>query len=228
MAATVFPPATDNEPALPDDNNNGGSTPGGPNEPDHRIVQLEPQRPATPSNAYRIVAVVAIIWITALFGTLAIVLESRWAHSPNWVSIGLPQIFYLNTAILLLSSLSVEWARRSLRAGRTVRCIRGIVVSLWLGFLFLAGQAFAWQEISLRGLHFDTNLGSFFLYLITGAHALPLLGGMALLGYLGFLIARSGRAVNRQAALGSLALFWHFTAALWLCLLALLFVTIQR
>jgi hypothetical protein len=110
------------------------------------------------------------------------------------------------------------------RAGR--RCIRGILVSLWMGFAFLVGQTFAWHELSLRCLHFNANPGSFFLYLVTGAHGLFVLGGMGLLSYVGFLIRRHTRTKWR-AAMDSIALYSHFTDALWLYLVVLLFATIQ-
>jgi cytochrome c oxidase subunit 3 len=167
-----------------------------------------------------------MIWITALLGALTIVLESRWAHSPNWVSIRFPRILYVDAAILVRSSLSIEVARRSLQRGRGRRCIRGILVSLWMGFAFLVGQTFAWHELSLRGLHFNANPGSLFLYLVTGAHGLFVLGGMGLLSYVGFLIRRDTRTKWR-AAMDSIALYWHFTDALWLYLVVLLFATIQ-
>ena len=229
MATTVFAPITDTE-ASPSDNNTNGSGRGGPSGPNgsgRDTAEREPERSATLPGGYRLVAVIVMIWITALFGALTIVLESRWAHSPNWVSIRLPRILYVDAAILVLSSLSIEVARRSLQRGRGRRCIRGILVSLWMGFAFLVGQTFAWHELSLRGLRFNANPGSFFLYLVTGAHGLFVLGGMGLLSYVGFLIRRDTRTKWR-AAMDSIALYWHFTDALWLYLVVLLFATIQR
>jgi cytochrome c oxidase subunit 3 len=148
MATTVFPPMTDTE-SSPSDNNTNGSGGGGPSSPNgsgRDTAERGPERSATLPGAYRLVAFIVMIWVTALFGALTIVLESRWAHSPNWVSIRLPQILYVDAAILVLSSLTIEVARRSLQRGRGRRCIRGILVSLWMGFAFLVGQTLAWQH----------------------------------------------------------------------------------
>src|SRR5579862_5134352 len=146
----------------------------------------------------------AMFWIAALFATLALVLESRWVHSSDWASIPLPYVLYINTAILLGSSLTIEFARHSLRADATKECARWIRATLVLGLAFIAGQIVAWQDLSARGLHLASNPGSFFFYLITGAHGLHLLGGIVLLAF----VSRAATRVRRQAALDAIALYW--------------------
>jgi cytochrome c oxidase subunit III len=215
----------------PSDNITNGGRGGGSDVPSglgHDIVELEPEHRATPASAYRLVTFLAMIWITALFATLTIVLESRWVHSPNWVSIELPQILYVNAAILLLSSVTIELARLSLQAMRSKRCARWILVTLSMGFMVLFGQAFAWRELSLRGLHLASNPGSFFLYLMTGTHAIHLLGGIAVLTSIGFQISRATQKGKLQGAMDIIALYWHFTDGLWLYVVALLFFSIQQ
>jgi len=230
MATVLFSPSTDREPSPRDHHTNGGGRRGTdvPIDPRHDTVQREPERRAVPESAYRLITLLAIVWITALFATLTIVLKLRWVHSQDWVSIKLPQTFYANTAALLLSSISIELARRSLQAKRGRSWTRWTFLSLWMGFLFLGGQAFAWRELSLAGLHLASNPGSFFLFLMTGTHALCLLGGMAVLTYLSVLIHQATQTFNRQVAMNSIALYWQFMDVLWLCLVLLLFVTIQR
>jgi cytochrome c oxidase subunit III len=158
---------------------------------------------------------------------MALVLESRWVHSKDWVSIPLPYVLYLNSAILLASSLTIEFARFSLRAEEKERCVRWIFVTALLGLTFIAGQIFAWQNFVFRGLHLDSNLGSFFFYLITGAHGLHLLGGIAALAAVGLFVSRLAQKAKRQASLDTVALYWHFMDGLWLCLLGLFYVAIQ-
>lgn len=192
-----------------------------------RIRNLTPERRATPIGAYRLITVLAIIWIVTLFATLTLVLESRWVHSKDWVSIPLPSMLYVNTAILLFSSLTIEVARFSLGTERRKYCTRWIFVTLLLGFMFVGGQLVAWRELSFRGLHFASNPGSFFFYLITGTHGLHLVGGIVALASVGFFVSRLKRRVRMQKALGVIALYWHFLDGLWLYLLALLFTTIR-
>jgi cytochrome c oxidase subunit 3 len=169
-----------------------------------------------------------MFWIVALFATLALVLELRWAHSTDWISIPLPHVLYMNTAILVGSSLTIEFARFSLRVERIRECVRWIRVTLLLGLAFIAGQIVAWRELIFRGLHPGSNLGSFFFFLITGAHGLLFVGGIVLLGSVGLFGGGLASTEKRQVALGNLSLYWHFLDGLWLCLLVLLFMTIQR
>lgn len=169
-----------------------------------------------------------IIWIATLFATLTLVLELRWARSADWVSISLPHVLYVNTAILLGSSLTIELARLSMRSDASKECARWIRVTLLLGLAFIAGQIVAWQELANRGLRLASNPGSFFFYVITGAHGLHLLGGIVWLAFVSFLVRRMAPRSRKRAALDTVAMYWQFMDGLWLFLLALLFITIQR
>ncbi|HXU19740.1 MAG TPA: cytochrome c oxidase subunit 3 [Verrucomicrobiae bacterium] len=206
-------------------NRNGGS-PGEPVYELHATAQLDPR--GTPISAYRLITFLAIIWIVTLFVTLTLVLEWRWAHSTDWVSIPLPYVLYINTVILLGSSLTMEFARLSLRDDASEKCARWIRVTLLLGLVFLAGQLVAWRELVSGGLHLASNPGSFFFYLITGAHGLHLLGGIVALALVRRFVSRAAPRVKQQAAVDTIALYWHFMDGLWLYLLALLFIGIQR
>jgi cytochrome c oxidase subunit 3 len=168
-----------------------------------------------------------MFWIVALFSTIAIVLESRWVHSRDWFSIPLPTALYVNTLILLASSVAMEFARSSLRAADAKRCVRWIFVTAMLGTAFLAGQIVAWQEFGLPGVRVASNPGSFFYYVITGAHGALLLVGIVFLASAGIFVRRAGQLARRQSALGTVALYWHFTDVLWLCLLGLLFTALR-
>jgi len=221
-----IPPAA--EAGCSPSDNKGNGVGGGPVDPGYRPSENFQAGSAAPLSAYRLVTILAIIWIATLFVTLTCVLLSRWAHSPDWFSIPLPSILYVNTAILLLSSLSIEFARFSLRAGVSKHCARWIFVTLILGVVFIGGQIVAWRALVFRGLHLASNPGSFFLYLITGAHALHFLVAIISLASVRFLMGRLTRKAEQQTALGTIALYWHFMDGLWCYLLALLFFTIQR
>lgn len=211
------------EPSRSGNGNRMGRGPGEPVHGPHATLELEPR--GTPLSAYRMITFLAMFWITALFATLALVLEARWVHSTDWVSIPLPRVLYLNTAILLGSSLTIEFVRfsRRTRASKQARWIRA---TLLLGVVFIAGQIVAWQELISRGLHLASNPGSFFFFLITGAHGLTLVAGIVSLISVGLLDGPS--KVSRQTALDTTALYWHFVSGLWACLFVLLLVTLQR
>jgi cytochrome c oxidase subunit 3 len=237
MASTLLPPpaapAPKKEAPAPSHNGNGpggGSIdfprdyPGGRrDDPDPN-----PERWATPLAAYRTACLFVIFSIMSVFVTLTHILESRWVNSKDWVSIALPHILYINTAVLLLSSLTMECARASANRQRAKSCSRWLLATLLLGFAFVGGQLVAWKELVERGLYVASNPGSFFFYFLTATHALHLLGGLLALAGIALFANQLARKNRQQTAVGAVALYWHFMDGLWLYLFALLFATIQR
>jgi len=155
----------------------------------------------------------------------------------DWHPVTLPPILFLNTAVLLLSSLSMEAARRRifqeidaleewLGLGRPAlrNTLPWLAVTLILGSLFLVGQAMAWSQLGLQGFVFghDATPASNFFFLITGFHALHLLVGvLALLACLAGLHFLK-RVEFRQITVDSLTWFWHTMGLAWVFLFALI------
>src|SRR5512141_150177 len=154
----------------------------------------------------------------------------------DWGRVDLPWLLLgINTFILLLSSVSMEIARR--RAARAaalapVKSIPGISlgdekdfpwlgVTVLLGFAFLAGQFLAWSEMHTRGFYVNTNPSSSFAFLLTIAHAVHLGGGVIALLWAGssWLLKRPVEA--RRIAVDITAWYWHFMAVLWIYIFAL-------
>lgn len=217
MATTLIPPPVETELPLSDDNIIGGGD--GPREP---------ELPATPLSVYGAITFWAIVSIVMLFSALTVIVRARWVGSDDWISVPLPHVLYWNTAILLVSSLTIELARISLRKKKSKDCIRWLVATLILGLAFLAGQIVAWRELVNEGLYLASNPGSFFIYVISGTHGLHLAGGIAALAFVAVFFNRWSQNAKQQVAVGVVAIYWHFMDGLWLYVLALLFVTIQR
>ena len=155
----------------------------------------------------------------------------------DWRPVVLPPILFLNTAVLLLSTLTMEVARRSifheidvleewLGLGRPAlrRTIPWLAATLALGALFLAGQWVAWNQLTAQGFAFNrwSTPASYFFYVITGLHAAHLMAGVAALlvclGALGWL----KKVEFRQIAVDSTAWYWHALCLAWLLLLVVL------
>jgi cytochrome c oxidase subunit III len=155
----------------------------------------------------------------------------------DWHPVQLPPILFLNTAVLLLSSLAMERARRHifrefdvleewLGLGRPAlhRTLPWIAITLVLGLLFLTGQFIAWRQLTVQGFAFNrwTTPASYFFYVITGLHAAHLaLGIFALLFCLSALSSLK-RVESRQIAVDSTTWFWHAMGLAWLVLFAVL------
>jgi len=143
--------------------------------------------------------------------------------SSDWAPLAPPWLLFVNTAVLLTSSLAVEGARRSFRSLDMRRTSLWISATGVLGAAFLLGQVGAWRQLAAKGVFLASNPHSSFFYVLTGAHAVHLLGGLAWF----LVLARRTHRMALSPGGDDLALFatyWHFLAGLWLYLVFLLFV----
>jgi cytochrome c oxidase subunit III len=234
MVSSLLPPpvAAAREKKAPSSDHNGNGPGGGdidyPRDDRRNNPEPDPERWATPLRAYRTASLFVIFSIMSIFATLTHVLESRWVHSKDWVSIALPHILYVNTLVLVMSSFTMELARSAAGGQKARACARWLLATLLLGFVFVGGQLVAWRELVMRGLYVASNPGSFFFYSLTATHALHLLGGLLALAGVVLFAGSLARKNQQQTAIGVMALYWHFMDVLWLYLFALLFATIQR
>lgn len=89
-----------------------------------------------------------------------------------------PPILWVNTALLVLSSVGLEMAKGAQLAGRLHRVRVWLLVSAALGVAFLGGQVFAWRQLGDSGIFLPTSPHSSFFYMLTGVHAVHVLGGV--------------------------------------------------
>ncbi|MGA7907364.1 MAG: cytochrome c oxidase subunit 3 [Candidatus Sulfotelmatobacter sp.] len=155
----------------------------------------------------------------------------------DWGQVNLPWILLaINTAVLLISSLTMEAARRDVTRQAALAPVRSIPgVSLgpeptfpWLGITvvlglgFLIGQWLAWKQLENRGFFVATNPNSSFVYLLTGAHAVHLAGGIIALLWAAIASLRRRPVESRRIVVDVAAWYWHFMALLWIYVFALL------
>ena len=202
-------------PGRGDDGHGGGDGPGGGSRRGGSNAPL-------PAGAYKIAIWVAIISITMLFLALTVVMLFRAIDSNDWVHTAVPPLLYFNTAILLTSSFTMEYSKRALRREANKQFIRWLRITTGLGIAFIAGQLVAWRELAAHGIYIATNPSSSFLYLLTAAHGLHLLGGILALLYLVFRARSIISNPRKRIAVDITAIYWHFMDGLWIYLLVLL------
>ena len=155
----------------------------------------------------------------------------------DWGKTDLPwALLAINTALLLLSSLTIELARRSAArqaALAPVSSIPGVSlgneksfpwlgITILLGVSFLAGQWLAWGELHARGFYVSTNPSSSFAFLLTMAHAIHLGGGMIALLWAASASLLHKPVEARRIVVDITAWYWHFMAVLWIYIFALM------
>jgi cytochrome c oxidase subunit 3 len=205
------------KPPSRDGDDDGGGDEGGGGE-----RAPEPRRPNT--RKYSTAVLLAMVSITVFFMVpIVAFVVLRVMNLHKWSGIPLPGILWLNTIVLLLSSATLELARRKLRADDASGFRRMWTLTTALGLLFVGGQVIAWGLLAARGVYAATGLASSFFYLFTALHALHLIAGVCALLYVElhrFDAARISRSLAAEIA----SYYWHFMDGLWVFLLVLLYL----
>jgi len=141
----------------------------------------------------------------------------------DWVPLQMPRVLWANTAVILLSSGTIEAAKRALRRADFSWFNRWFSLTGLLGLAFLAGQVAAFRNLRSQGIYVSTNPHSSFFYLLTSLHGVHLLGGLIALSYVAIGGFRHRFGPKKQTAVDITSLYWHFMDGLWVYLFILLF-----
>ena len=161
---------------------------------------------------------------TMVFAAFTSAMVVRRGLSDDWSSMAKPSILWVNTCVLLASSVMLELGRRALKSGGRARFNTWWTAGTILGVLFLAGQAIAWTQLREAGVFVATNPSSSFFYVLTASHAFHLLGGVAALIYVDVQALRLSLGPAKRTAIDISAIFWHFLDGIWLYLMLLFYV----
>ncbi|HKR60718.1 MAG TPA: cytochrome c oxidase subunit 3 [Pyrinomonadaceae bacterium] len=179
------------------------------------------------ANRYRIGMWVGLASILMLFTSLTSAYIVRAASSNDWRPLPMPRILLLSTALILISSGTLELAKRKLKATLEGPYKTWLLLTTALGLGFLVSQLFAWRQLVGQGVYVASHPHSSFFYLLTATHGVHLIGGLLALVYL---IVRTRQPLSderfqakRAAAAGAVAIYWHFMDILWIYLFVLLF-----
>lgn len=137
---------------------------------------------------------------------------------PGWAAIEVPKIFYYSTAVLLLSSITMQLSLKNFKDRERSRYKMLMGVTLLLGTLFLAMQVIGFQQLWAAGIKMEGSGSGQFLYIIFGLHGIHVLGGVITLIVL-FLQSFSARFRNyNPVPVEITATYWHFVDVLWIYL----------
>jgi cytochrome c oxidase subunit 3 len=144
----------------------------------------------------------------------------------NWKEIGLPPAFYVSTALILFSSVTLNMALSAVKKGSAPTTM--VFITFLLGIGFAVSQFLGWRALNHAGIYFtgkQSIASGQFLYVLTWAHLMHLIGGLLSLLYVSIKSARGGYSPESFNGIRVSAIFWHFLDGLWVYLfLFLLFV----
>lgn len=161
-----------------------------------------------------------IVSIVMLFAALTSAYIVRRAEG-NWLEFEMPPIFWINTCILLLSSVSMQWAYSAAKKDNLEILKIAIGITTLLGISFLVGQYWSWGELVKSKVFFGgstSNPAGSFLYVLTGLHAFHLISGVIFL----IIVLRATFTYKvhskRLTQIEMCATYWHFLDILWVYL----------
>ena len=154
----------------------------------------------------------------------------------DWIPVKLPTLLFVNTIVLLVSSIGMELARRQTKLAAVAATVKPateapisaegktpwLAMTIALGLLFLFGQWMAWKQLAASGFYVATTPSSSFVYLLTGAHAVHLMGGVLALLVAGLFALLHRSITTRSIVVDVTGWYWHFMAGLWVYIFALL------
>jgi cytochrome c oxidase subunit 3 len=160
--------------------------------------------------------------VTVLFMLLIIAYGSRMAFE-DWRPAPQPGLLWLNTAMLIMSSIGMQWARVSARRGEIDGVSFGLLGGGLFAIAFLGGQLVAWRQLNMMTAFDITNPAIAFFYLITALHGLHLLGGLVAWARTTTKVWRGFKVARLRLSVELCAVYWHFLLLVWLVLFGLLF-----
>ncbi len=176
--------------------------------------------------AARVAVIVYFGVITVLFGLIssAYVMRMGMGHGDmgDWRPMPEPPLLWINSFVLLLSSLAWEAARAGVRQERADLMRRSMLGAGILGILFLAVQLLLWREFVQAGYYAWSNPANAFFYLIAALHGLHIAGGLFFWAR-AVVQLRAGADIRLPVEL--CAAYWHFLLLVWVLMLALLMST---
>jgi heme/copper-type cytochrome/quinol oxidase subunit 3 len=166
-----------------------------------------------------VIATEAMLFAFLLFAYfyLGSMATSAWPPSgPPDLELAIP-----NTILLLASSGAMIWAERGIARGERGRLVRGLLIALALGIVFLSIQAI---EYSRKSFTIDTNAYGSLFFTITGFHGMHVFVGLLMIA---FTLVRSllGHfTAERHLQVTNIAMYWHFVDVVWLAVFTSLYL----
>lgn len=173
----------------------------------------------------KLVALTTFLAVATSFFALILSAYSLRMGFGDWVPLTEPSLLWFNTAVLVLASVAFQWTRNVALNDQVAQMKLGLMASGVLTATFLVGQMTAWQQLNASGQYLASNPSNSFFFLLTGVHAMHILGGMYVWGR-ATLKAYSGDAASAvKHSIELCTIYWHFLLLVWLIFFGLMLST---
>jgi cytochrome c oxidase subunit 3 len=167
---------------------------------------------------------VFLVVVTVIFTLLIIAYANRMTFG-SWRSMPEPWVLWLNTALLIGSSLAFQWARSSARNDDLNGTRDGLHIGGVLTVAFLAGQLFVWRQLVDLGYYADANTANAFFYLLTALHGAHMLGGLVAWWRCVSKMWQGSKVIDLRMSVELCTTYWHYLLLIWLVVFGLLLLS---
>jgi cytochrome c oxidase subunit 3 len=127
--------------------------------------------------------------------------------------------------MLFICSIVMQWTRGAAQTGDRNKVKWGMIAAGIFTLAFIYGQLSVWEELNNAGYYISTNPANSFFYILTGLHALHILGGLWVWTRSTFKVWSGTEIKAVKLSVELCAVYWHFLLLVWLILFALLSYT---
>lgn len=148
--------------------------------------------------------------------------------------IKLPPLFFFNTLILIASSITLFFTKKSYENDQTSLYKVYLCVTLVLTLLFLFCQVLAWQQLQESDIFINYSNMASYIYLISGVHFLHVVAGIPFLIIFLYKALKNMKSPvsvliyfsdpDKKRGLNLLTWYWHFLDGLWIYLVLFFFI----
>ena len=162
--------------------------------------------------------------VGALFALLISAYVMRMSLA-DWRPVPKPALLWINTGVLMLASAAFQWARNAADREDAEALKTALLAAGAATLAFMAGQVWAWRQLTGTGYLLAGNPANTFFYLITAAHGLHLIGGLVALGRNILRAWRGEDPARLRLGVELCGMYWDFLLLMWLILFGLLMLT---
>mgnify|MGYP003324153310 FL=1 len=141
---------------------------------------------------------------------------------PDWEPLSEPTQLWFNTGLLIASSVLFQWSRNIVVRGHTRNLYTSFFGAGVLAILFIVAQMVTWNDLQAGGFYLTSNPAIAFYYLLTGLHALHLIGGLWVWSKCAIRLISGGEPKEVRLSIQLCTIYWHFLLLIWIVLFAIL------
>jgi cytochrome c oxidase subunit 3 len=166
-----------------------------------------------------------MVSVIMIFGALTSAYIVRQAAG-NWLDFEMPTMFWITSAMILTSSVTMHWAYLSAKKNNNEMAKVAMVITVILGVGFLVGQWLGWNELVANGIYLvgreSSGVSGSFLYVISGLHGVHVISGVIFLLVVLVNVFRLKIHSKKLSQIEMCTTYWHFLDGLWLYLFVFL------